>query len=448
MFRFRVRKSLAWLMFVAAVPSIIAMTLRVMTGMTDTIMVGRMIGVEALAAVGYANIVLSAALTLFSFNHGAMAIMGRYHGAQNRQGFRLVALHTISINIAISIFVILVLHFSLGSIASLYGFEDEVRENFISYSKIVSYSVIPMGIAFSGGFIFRSLGNTMISMNLTIVTVVLNIVLNYVFIVGWWLFPEMGVNGVALSTLISRSMSAFIFFYLLFVSRSSLRLSFFGDFHFSPRLFLQIGKYGTPTATTDMFTEGSAVVVSFMVATLGTSSIALVPILASMKGFSAMPSFGFALVASVFISHALGAGNRQRVRDVLRVSIVMITTWSIITMAVLLLFQRQLVGIFTADAGLVVLATSPLVLLALNQFFVNYLILMRNVVTGAGNTFIVMVVNIVRQWFLVLPMMFLFLYVFHMGLSSLYLAELLAFGLVSLFYTVYLWRGHWVREIT
>lgn len=447
MFGFRIKTSLAWLIFVAAIPSIIAMTLRVMTGMTDTIMVGRMIGSEALAAVGYANIILAAALTLFAFNHGSMAIMGRHYGGQNREAFRQVALHTIAINIGISVVVILALHFSLGHIANMYGFVGEVRDSFIVYSRIVSYSVIPMGIAFAGGFIYRSAGNTMVSMKLTLITVFLNIILNYIFIVGWWIFPEMGVAGVALSTLISRTLSAGIFFYLLFIRPSSMRLSFFGTFRFSPRLFLQIGKYGTPSATTDIFTEMSTVIVSFMIAGLGTSSIALVPILGSMRGFSAMPAFGFALVASVFISHALGAGDRERVRSVLRVAFTMIIVWSVFTTSVLLIFQGQLMSIFTTEPELVSLAAVPLVLLALNQVFVNYLILMRNVVTGGGNTFIVMVVNIVRQWMLVIPLMMVFLYLFHFGLSSLYLAELTAFGMVSVFYTVYLWRGHWVREI-
>ena len=441
------RLSLAWLIILAAVPSIIDMVLRLSVVVTDTLMVGRMLGTEALAAVGYANIIMFASMAIFSINHGAMAIMGRYYGARNRESFRDVARHSILLNGSFGLIIAIAMYLSAGTIARLYGFEGVGYDMFVSYLHIVSFSMIFMGVMISISFVYRALGDTKTPMVITIVVVLLNGLFNYIFIVGWWVLPEMGVAGVAIATLLSRFIAVLILIYFIAKSYHPELQQLYTGFKFSPSLILQIGRYGSPLALTDLFTHLSSLTVSFLVAPLGTSAMALMPVLATIQGLSTMPSFGFSLVASVFVRHALGENNWERVKDVLYVAMTMIVIWSLGTMLVLIIFREPLIILYTNNVELAVLASLPVLLLGLNQVFTNYLILTRQIVSGAGNTLIVLGVNIVRQWVMVIPLMVIFMFVFDMGLSSVYLADIIAFSLASLFYTVYLLRGGWVREI-
>lgn len=208
-----------------AIPAIIEMSLHTLVGVADTLMISRFLGNEALAASGYANqIVFTITFIFASFNIGAVALISRSYGAKDYKKVNAIAGQNIVLNTLIGLIISILTLFFTKDIINIFKSNIVVRDLGTSYLNIVSYSLVFLFISFASAACLRGIADNKTPMVVTGIVNVLNIVGNYALLSGFWIFPQMGIEGAALATSISRGIGAIIYIIFLVRSRGFLKL--------------------------------------------------------------------------------------------------------------------------------------------------------------------------------------------------------------------------------
>lgn len=432
-------------LFMAA-PAIADMLLRTLMGFVDIVMIGQFLGKEALSASGYANILMFTAMfSIIGFNYGAAAIIARYYGGGKLVKLRRVISENFVLNLTISIALVIVLIPIISLLVNLYQFEPIVEAYYLSYVYMVLLSIPAFFILFSGAITLRALGNTKLPMKIAVVAIGFNIVGNYVLITGFWVFPEMGVMGAAVATVLARYLEAAAYLYIFLVHKSVMRLKF--------RLMRptrgvagQVLYLGIPTMIEEFMLNLSLNVLLVMLAIhLNTASEAALPMLLNIESLSFMPGVGLSIAAAALCGQSLGAGNPQRAVLVGRIAGSYAMMWGFLMTAVFLVFGGYILHIYTYDVDVLAAARLPVILFAINQPLLIYVILMTGFIRGSGATRVVMASTIARQWLLVLPVTAVAALVFDFGLEAFYIGEFFGFGAFAIILYVYFKGGAWLK---
>src|SRR6056297_362616 len=213
--------------FILALPAILEMSLNTMLCVADTLMISRIIGKEGLAAVGFANQIFFTLIFIFSsFNAGATAMIARSYGEKNYQRLNKIMGQNLTLNTSIGVVVFFLTFIFAGNILSVYDITPQVKSLGVTYLKIVAYSQLFMFISFAMAASLRGAGDTKTPMYITGSANILNIIGNYVLMTGFWIFPDMGIAGAALSTTISRILASIAYIFIVFNIKEKLQLKF------------------------------------------------------------------------------------------------------------------------------------------------------------------------------------------------------------------------------
>src|SRR6056297_3222002 len=211
--------------FILALPAILEMSLNTMLGVADTLMISRIIGKEGLAAVGFANQIFFALIFIFSsFNAGATAMVARSFGQKNYKRLNKIMGQNLTLNAVIGIIVFFITFIFAGNILSVYDITAQVKALGVTYLEVVAFSQIFMFISFAMAASSRGAGDTKTPMFITGSANLLNIVGNYVLMTGFWIFPNLGIAGAALSTTISRLLASLAYIIVVFKVKEKLKL--------------------------------------------------------------------------------------------------------------------------------------------------------------------------------------------------------------------------------
>ena len=211
-------KSILVAVIVMALPAIGEMSLNTLLGVADTVMISFLIGSDALAAAGFANNIIFILIFVFSsFNTGATAMIARAFGEKDYDKLNKIAGQTVSVNFIIGVIITILALLFAEEIFKIFEMSAEVFSLTLQYFYIIAFGLLFLFLAFSFGAILRGAGDTFTPMVITGVTNVLNIIGNYVLIIGVGPFPEMGIAGAAWATTISRLIAVVIYIYFLFM---------------------------------------------------------------------------------------------------------------------------------------------------------------------------------------------------------------------------------------
>lgn len=410
-----------------ALPAIAEMALHTAVGVADTIMISRLISKEALAGSGFVNQIVFMLVFIFSsFNTGAVAMVARSYGEKNYKKLNKIAGQNISINIIIGIVImILALVFS-KEIFSIYDMEQAVIDYTHAYFSIIVYGVIFLFVSFAGAALLRGVGDTKTPLYIALLANVLNIIGNYVLITGFWIFPEMGIAGAAVSTTLSRFVSASLFVYILFFKKYLIHISF-KDLYFKGAVIKVLWKFSYPGAIEQALMQTSFVVTGVVVSSLDTLSEAAFRIIINIASLSFMPAVGISLAAAALVGKALGEKDVDRALKTGYSAALLGVLWGVFMSAILLLFPRQMILPFTAEESLIAISIIPLAVLAINQPLQNYMIVMSGALRGAGDTRSVMAITALRVWTLFVPITFVLVHFYGKGIISVWIAEIISF---------------------
>lgn len=311
----------------------------------DSIVVGNFVGTQALAAVGSTTMIVNMMVFFFNgFSTGAGVVIANYFGAKDMERLHKSIETTMAATFGLSIL------FTIGGVAAVkpmlhfMATPEDVFGEATVYLQIYIGGISGLLVYNMGSGILRAVGDTMRPLYFLILTSVLNIILDLVFVLGL----HRGIEGVAWATIISQFVSAILILTLLTRSRDIYRLTWH-DLKIDKTILSSIFAVGLPAGIQSIITAFSNVFVQSYVNFFGSSCMAGWSCYNKMDQFIMLPMQSMAMAATTFVSQNIGAGKRQRADRGTIVTVSMSVGVTAVIVACLCIFAAPAVGLFSPD---------------------------------------------------------------------------------------------------
>jgi len=400
------------LIFKFALPMLLGNVFQQLYNVVDSIIIGKVLGKEALAAVG-ANFPLIFALISFvvGIAIGSTVIISQYFGAKKMDLVKkaIDTLYIFMFFAAIGITIIGI--FFSDYIFRLISLPEDVITPAVEY-----FNIYALGFIFFFGFqgtsaILRGLGDSKTPLYFLIISTVVNIVLDIVFVV----YLNWGVKGVAAATVIAQAGAFFSIVWYLnkyhsFIEISPLKMKFDRD------IFSKSLKIGLPSGFQQTFVSIGFLALYKIVNQFGTATIAAYSIAMRIDMFAIMPAMNFSAAISTFVGQNIGANKFERIGKGLNATLVMMSLISITISALALIFAKPLMGVFTNDLEVIEVGIQYIYVVSGFYIVVSTMFVFTGVLRGAGDTMIPMFITILALWIVRIPVSyFLSLEMGYMG---------------------------------
>jgi putative MATE family efflux protein len=382
-----------------SVPMIIGNIAQQFYNTADSVIVGKYVGDNALAAVGSAGPILNLLLVLFiGISVGAGIMVAQYFGAKEREKLS----HTIGVCItltAIASLIIMIvgpfvtrpLLLMLDTPATIIDWcEDYLNILFIGSIGFAYFNIL------SG--ILRGLGDSLSSLLYLLVATVLNVGLDIWFVAGL----NMGVAGVALATAIAQGISALLCFIKLLKMRDTFDLNL-NMLKLHKKYSVRLIKLGLPSGLTQAIFSLAMIVVQSLTNSFGEMVIAASVIVMRVDGFAMMPNFSFGAAMTTYAGQNIGAGKLDRVVKGTKDGTKIAVTVSTVITILILIFGRYIMSIFTDTKELVDLSMHMMRILAVGYIAMAVTQSLSGVMRGAGDTMTPMWISIITTIVLRVP---------------------------------------------
>lgn len=352
----------------------------------DAIWVGR-IGSQAVTAVGAAGIFMWIGSGIAMIPQiGGQVMTGQSIGEGDMDKARRYAREAIQLMIAVMfIYGALCIIFRHPFIAFYRLHDAGTAAASATYLAIVSAADVVMGLNLVMTGLLTASGDSKTPFKYNASGAVLNIFLDPLLIFGIGPFPEMGVSGAAVATVISECAVAFMF--ARFIHKDDYLFDGFDLFEgFRSREMLRIFKLGAPPAVFNIGYAFISMVISRIIVTFGDAAIAVQRIGAQIESVSWMTADGFAYSMTALTSQNYGAENYERVGKGFRTGTAMITVYGVAVTALMVLFAAPIVSIFIHEPAVIAGGADYLRIVGLSQLFMCYELSTSGAFNGIGQT--------------------------------------------------------------
>ena len=293
------------------VPLVIEQLLAIAVGLCDSIMVSQ-VGEAAISAVSLVDTVNVLLINAFSaLATGGAVIVGQYLGRRELQKAGHSGAQLLLFMGEVSLLVMAVFYLAKGFVLGVVfgSIEPDVAAYADTYYMIVQASIPFLALYSAGAALFRVMGNSKISMYVSLLMNLINVVGNAVLIFGF----RMGVEGVAIPTLVSRAVAAAVVLVLLYRPNLPLQVERVTWKH-DPYVVKNILRFGVPNGLeSSMFQLGKILLLS-TVSVLGTAAVAANAVGNMVATFQCVPGLALGLAMVTVVSRCVGAGNYEKAR--------------------------------------------------------------------------------------------------------------------------------------
>ena len=366
----------------------------------DSIIVGRYVGDNALAAVGSAGPIVNLMLVLFmGISVGASIMVSQYFGARSREDLSRSIGSCITLTVIASLIIMVVGPLISRPLLKLLDTPESIIDWCSSYLTILFLGILGGGIYNIMGGVLRGLGDSVSALIYLLVATVLNIILDWVFVAKL----GMGVAGVAWATIIAQFVSAILTMWKLMRMGKifDLKLEYLRP---EKRYSGSLIRLGLPSGVTQAIFSMSLIIVQSLTNSFGEQYIAANVIVMRVDGFVMLPAFSFGQAMTTFAGQNIGAGKMDRVVSGTRnATLTAMGISAVITLAILLV-GRSIMGIFTTTADLIDLSYRMMSILAPGYIIVEITQCLSGVMRGAGDTVTPMWITIITSVIVRVPL--------------------------------------------
>lgn len=287
------------------VPIFIETLLIMMLGAIDTIMLSQYSD-NSVAAVGVVNQLVMFAFLIFEvINIGTSVLCSQYLGARLEKKMVQVVGVSLLLNLVFGLLVSAILHFGAEPLLHIMGLRPSLMGDGVNYMRIVGAFAFFQAMSLTISASLRSVNKAIYPMMVTVLVNIMNIIGNYTLIFGKFGFPEMGVEGAAISTAFARGVSMLILFVILFKKHiKTFPLSYFKPFPFIE--LRNLLKIGLPSAGENMSYSFSQVVLTYFINMLGNEALATRTYVVNIVMFVYLFAIAMAQGGAITIGHLVG----------------------------------------------------------------------------------------------------------------------------------------------
>lgn len=428
--------------FRLAWPAVAAMFMHAALNTTDAFWVGRL-GPAAMAAVFASGFIVWLIISLGDMiSVGLSALVARFFGAGDTKMANEVTRQGMAFGILFAA-VLGAGGFSVSRLAlGVVGVEADVQILGAGYMRICL-----LGLPFFFGLfminsVLNGAGDTRTPMRLTLTSIVLNMGLDPLLILGFGPFPRLGVRGAALATVIAEGIAFGIGLWFVLRGRSGIHLAYGREFRIQARTIWRILRIGIPSSISWVIFSSVYVVITRFTALFGTPAVAALGVGTRLESFSYMTGWGFSVAAATLVGQNLGAHRPDRAQRATLTTAGIIVGITGVIAALFLLIPHRLVAVFNPDPDVVEMGASYLRIIAFAQILQAAGQIMGGAFRGAGDTVPPMVFTTVTA-LLRIPTAYLLAVAFGLGVEGLWMTISLAMTAHGLLMIAWFRWGKW-----
>lgn len=399
----------------------------------DTVVVGRFVGTQALAAVGgstgqIVNLVVNFFVGLAS---GATVIIARYYGARDRIKLNN-ALHTaIALSIVGGIVTGIAGILLTPSLLKMMNTPADVIEGSTMYLRIYFAGIIFVFVYNIGSGILRAVGDSKRPLYFLIVCCFLNIFLDILFVV----YLKLGVKGAAFATVISQAVSALLVILSLTKSVDIYRLRP-NKIRFYKSLLIAIITIGLPAGLQSVMYGISNIIIQTSLNSLGTETVAAHTAFAKIDAIYWMISSAFSVSIITFIGQNYGARKFDRMKKSIKVCLLMDLIASLLLTTVMLLAGPYLLRLFTSDQEVIEIGMQIIHIIAPSYALFIFIEILSSSLRGMGNVVVPMLMTC--GGVCVLRILWIFIFVrTHLSVTTILMSYPISWGFTAVLFIIY-----------
>ncbi len=421
-------------------PLVLEQLLAILVGMIDMVMVSGVgeAAVSGVSLVDNINILvinISAAMAT-----GGAVVAGHFLGQKNpenagKAAWQLILCSSV-VAAVISFFLVIwhkpVLHLVFGQV------DADVMRNAITYLTITAVAIIPITIYNSCAALFRAMNQTKITMWISIMMNVVNVIINAILIYGM----KMGVAGAAIATAIARTLAAVIILYMMFDPNKVINIKGKIVWKIDTQLIKRILYIGIPNGLENSLFQLGKILLLSLISTFGTFAIAANAVCNILAGFNVLPGMAINLALLSVAAVCVGAGDYDQARYYTRKMLKLAIVCTAVISSVLILFTPWILKIYNLSPETEILATKVIryhAIMAVFLWMPSFTI--PNTLRAAGDVVWTMVIAIGSMWTFRIITSYLLSAYTDLGLMSVWIAMTLDWVFRAICYG-YRYRGH------
>ena len=380
-------------------PMLLGNVFQQLYNIVDSIIVGKVLGKEALASVGASfPIIFTLIALLIGIGSGFSIIISQFYGAKDinrvKRAIDTMYIFLFGAGIIVSV---LGIYFS-EDLFLLLQLPEELIPQATSYLNVYMAGMI-MFFGFSGtSSVLRGLGDSKTPLYFLILASIFNIIFDLLFVMVF----KWGIAGAAWATVIAQS-GAFISG-IIYLNRNHniLKFSLF-KLVFDKELFIKSLKIGIPSGLQHTFVALGMMALLGIVNTFGTDVIAAYTAAGRIDSLAMMPAMNFSQAVAAFVGQNLGANKIDRVRQGFKVTFIMSNVFCLFMTAIIILFGSHLMKLFTTDANVIAIGEKYLIIVSSFYLLFSTMFTINGVLRGAGDTLIPMFITLFALWIIRIP---------------------------------------------
>ena len=428
-------------------PIIAANILQSAYQLIDTFWLGRL-GADAVAAVSLSFPLLFLVLSLGAgLTLAGTVMVARYKGADNQLMIDFSSSQSVFLIFLTAILLAILSYFAAEPLMKVIGAGPDIIKDAITYFKVSSIGFVFLFLFFIFQSLMRGIGNVMLPVYIVLSTVVLNAVLDPLFIYGYGPIPGFGVAGAAVSSVITQAVASSIGLYILFKGKHGIKISL-ASMNFNIENLKKTFNIGFPASIEQSTRALGMTMMMAIVTSFGSDIVAAYGIGARMLSFIVVPALGLGIATTSLVGQNIGALKIKRAEKVANLS-AKVAFFGFTGMGLLMfVIAEPLTAIFIPDDPQVIKDGALFIkIMSVSFGFLGLQQVMNGTFNGAGFTKASMIISIMSLWVVRFPLAFILSYNLKMGPEGIWwsfpISNLIA-GIVAF---VYFKTGYWKKRV-
>ena len=423
-----------------ALPLLVGNLTQQVYNLTDSVIVGRFLGKEALAAVSASFFIYYFIISLaIGVGSGITVVVSQRFGARDhaavRRAFSSFLLFALVAGVVLSVVGVV----GADAFFRLTRTPPEVMPYALRYFRVYAAGTLFFILFYSALSILRGIGDSVRPMRFVLVTAVLNIAFDLLFILVF----RWDIEGAAAATVLAQACG--VASAVRHIRNHNLLSLSRRDLVFDRPLFLQGVRIGLPTGVQQCSIAIGLVALLGIVNGFGADTLTAYGAAGKIDSFIVQIILTLAGALSAFCGQNIGAGRLDRVHAGVRFAMLFNVCLSFAVFVAILLFGRQMMAAFTEDVAVIAIGREYLTLLGAFLVFHGALCILNGAMRGAGDTFFAMVTGIVSFWLIRIPLASLFSHAW--GRVGIWWAIVASITLAFVATLVYYRAGRWKRRL-
>ena len=348
-----------------SLPLMVGNLFQMLYNTVDSVVVGRFVSTEALAAVGSTAMIVNIMVFFFNgFSVGAGVVIARHFGARDMKKLHTAVETTMALTFVICLLFTIIGLVWVRPMLRLMATPEDVMTDAAVYLRIYFAGISGLLIYNIGSGILRAVGDSTRPLMFLALTSILNIILDLVFVIVF----HGGIAGVAYATILSQFISAGLTLLLLTRSRDIYRLVW-RDLHIDPAVTRQIFSVGMPAGIQSVITSISNVFVQSYVNYFGSACMAGWSCYNKLDQFMMLPMQSMSMASTTFVGQNMGAGNEERANRGTFITVAFTEAVMVFVAIALFVLAAPATALFTQDQSVI---DYGVLFLRANVFFILF----------------------------------------------------------------------------